>query len=138
MTAPPDDPAVALGPDAAFAANVRDGRLWLQHCTACGAYIFYPRVLCPRCGATDLTWLPASGRGTIHSRAVLHRRQTPGSDRPPQHAIVLIDLEEGPRLMSRLPGIAPEDIRIGAPVRARIEIAEAGPVILFDRAETAA
>jgi len=129
-------PPEAAGPDAAFAAWVADGQLWLQVCDACGAHVFYPRVLCPACGATALDWQPASGRGTVHARAILHRKPKPGDDVPRDHAVVIVELEEGPRLMSRLPGVPSKDIRIGMPVIARIEDAtdEDGPVVLFEPA----
>ncbi len=127
----------AVGPDAAFRLNVAEGRLWLQHCAGCGSHIFYPRVLCPHCGAADPQWVPASGRGVVYSRAVLHRKPKPGTDLPDTHAIVLVDLEEGPRLMSRLPGVAADDIRIGMAVQGRIEQTEGGPIVVFDPAEGA-
>ena len=126
------------GPDAAFQAHVADGRLWLQHCRDCGDALFYPRVLCPHCASRDLEWRPASGRGRVYSKAVLRVRVKPGDPRPPFHALVLVDLPEGPRLMSRLPGVAPDDIHIGMAVTARIEGEDGEHVVVFEPSEEAA
>lgn len=126
------------GPDAAFQAHVADGRLWLQHCRDCDRAVFYPRVLCPHCGSLDLEWRPASGRGTVHSKAVLRNKPKPGDPRPPYHVLVLVDLAEGPRMMSRLPGLAPEEITIGMPVTARIEGSDGQHVVVFEPGEEAA
>jgi uncharacterized OB-fold protein len=136
MTGERGEPAAdAVGSDRAFAAHVSDGRLWLQRCGACGACVFYPRALCSACGASRLDWFPASGRGVVYARAALHRRARPGDPPPQPHCVVLVDLEEGPRLMSRLPGLAAEAVRIGMAVRARIEAGADAPVVVFDPVE---
>ncbi|WP_243612484.1 Zn-ribbon domain-containing OB-fold protein [Shimia aestuarii] len=117
------DPAVApaSGPDHEFQTHVADGKLWLQHCKDCDTAIFMPRVLCPSCASLALEWRPASGLGTIYSQATLRPRAKPGAPERPPHSVVLVDLDEGPRMMSHLPGVSPEDIHIGMRVRARID-----------------
>lgn len=122
-TSPP-----ALGPDAEFRRRAEAGEFALQRCAECESWIFQPRMLCPHCGSGRLDWRAASGRGHIHSVAVLKRRPEKGGDR----ALVLIDLAEGPRMMSRLPDTPPEKIAIGMPVRARILAQDTGPVVVFD------
>ena len=118
------------GPDQAFQQHIADGRLWLQYCTDCAKAVFMPRLLCPHCSSLVLEWRPVSGRGTVHTVTVLHQRAKP--DRPERHAIILVDLDEGVRMMSRLPTIAPDRIRIGMRVKARIE-GEAGThTVVFD------
>ena len=124
------DPIPTAGPDAEFLRRLGAGEFCLQRCADCAGWVFYPRVLCPRCGGDRLEWRPASGRGTVYSRAVLQRRPEKGGP----HAIVLVELEEGPRMMSRLPGTDAAEIRIGQPVTARIEPGEDGPVVVFDPA----
>ena len=118
------------GPDEAFQSHVADGRLWLQFCTDCDAAVFMPRILCPHCSSLSLEWRPASGRGTIYSLTVLHRRSKPGEPER-HHALVLVDLDEGPRMMSHLPDAPPEDIRIGMRVRARIEGEDGARAVVF-------
>ncbi|MEZ5714177.1 MAG: OB-fold domain-containing protein [Paracoccaceae bacterium] len=129
------DSAPTTGPDREFQARVADGRLWLQRCADCGAAIFMPRVICPHCASTALSWAPASGLGTVYSRTTLRPRAKPGEAPRPPHSIVLVDLDEGPRMMSHLPGIAPEDIRIGMRVRARIEGEAGSHLVTFQPGE---
>ena len=97
-------------------AGCREGELRLQQCDACGKFQFYPRVLCAHCGHRDLSWRRASGRGAVASYSVVHR---PISDAYPAPLIIaLVDLEEGPRMMSSLVDIAPEEVQVGAVVQA--------------------
>ncbi len=125
------------GPDQAFQEHVADGRLWLQYCDDCGEAVFMPRILCPHCSSLSLQWRPASGRGTVHTLTVLHKRSKPGEPEKQNHAIILVDLDEGPRLMSHMPGTAPEEIRIGMRVRARIEGEDGARAVVFDPEEDA-
>jgi uncharacterized OB-fold protein len=87
----------------------------IQKSRSTGGYVFYPRVAEPGTGATDLEWVPACGRGTVYSTTTI--RQKPPA---PNYNVALIALEEGPRMMSRVDGIAPEAVRIGMAVTARI------------------
>ncbi|MCC6000287.1 MAG: OB-fold domain-containing protein [Pararhodobacter sp.] len=132
MTTPPPkatpDAAPEAGPDAVFRRHLEAGEFALQQCGDCGIRVFQPRMLCPACGSDRLDWQPVSGRGRIHSRAVLKQRPEKGGDR----AIVLVDLAEGPRMMSRLPDTPAQDIVIGMAVRARILQGEEGPAVVFD------
>jgi uncharacterized OB-fold protein len=116
-------------PDAAFRRHLEEGRFMLQRARGSGRYIFYPRVVEPGTGATDLEWVEASGNGTVHSTTVV-RNKPP----VPDHNVALIDLEEGVRMMSRVEGIAPDAVRIGMKVRARILFGEDGPILVFDPA----
>jgi uncharacterized protein len=105
------------GPEQTYFEALRSGKFTIQHCRACGRHVFYPRVLCPHCGATRLDWVAASGRGSVYSSSIVRRKAEAGGD----YNVALIDLEEGPRLMSRVDDIALDQIRIGMKVRARIE-----------------
>ena len=93
-----------------------------------GRYIFPPRVAAPGSGAS-WEWSEASGRGTVYSVSIVHPR-------PPEqpYNVVLVDLAEGPRLMSRVEGVAPDAVTIGMAVTARIAITADGPLLLFDPA----
>ena len=66
-----------------------------------------------------MTSVESSGRGTIHSFVVAHHPPLPPFEYP--HVVVLVELEEGTRLVSRLVGTAPDDVRIGMPVAVEIE-----------------
>ena len=116
-----------------FLAFLGQGRFMLQRSRASGEYVFFPRVAAPRSGLRDLEWVEVSGRGTVYSTIVVRTR-------PPQapYNVALIDLAEGPRLLSRVEGLAPQDVRIGMPVRARVSEAEGRPLLVFDPVSEAA
>jgi uncharacterized OB-fold protein len=87
-------------------------------------------VLCPHCGHGELDWVDASGQGTVYATTVIRRRPEQG---PPCN-LCLVDLEEGVRLTSRVEGLAPEAVRIGMAVKARIAEEDGAPLVVFDPA----
>ena len=104
------------GPDAIYADYLAAGVFMIQRCGACGAYIFHPRLLCTSCGAPEPAFVAAAGHGTVYSTTVQRRKPEQGGDLN----LALVDLVEGPRLMSRVDGIAPDAVAIGMAVTARI------------------
>lgn len=126
----PADTAGA-SPERAFFDALADGRFLLQHCPACERGVFYPRVQCPRCGCGDLEWREASGRGSVYATSVVRRRPEQG----PPYNVALIDLAEGPRMMSRVEGVAPEAVRIGMAVAASVDRSGDAPRVVFRPAE---
>jgi uncharacterized OB-fold protein len=131
MTDPATNDFAGPGPDAVYRDNLAAGKLALQICAACcGNQIFPPRAMCPHCGSTDLRWQAASGAGTVYSTTVVRDRPENGGDRN----IALIDLAEGARLMSRVEGVPPDQVRIGMAVKARIAKTDTGPLLVFDPA----
>lgn len=104
-----------MNPEQDYFEHVAAGRFMIQKSRSTGGHVFYPRVAEPGTGAADLEWVAACGRGTVYSTTTI--RQKPPT---PNYNLALIDLEEGPRMMSRVDGIAPEDVGIGMPVIARI------------------
>ncbi len=120
------------GPDAVFAAFLADGRFMLQQCDECKKHVFYPRVLCPHCGSPKLSWQPASGQGTVYSTTVVRRKPEQGGD----YNVALVDLHEGPRMMSRVDGISPHEVAIGMAVRAQIvDEPKKGKLLVFTLAQ---
>lgn len=106
----------AVGPFARWHANLADGRIELQRCAACGHVPFPPRRVCPACGCADLPWHPASRHGTVHAFTIVARPVEQGGP----YNVVLVDLEEGPRLMSRVEGVPDDALHIGLKVTAEI------------------
>ena len=92
----------------------RKGELLLQRCLDCAEFQFYPRIMCSSCGGGNLEWQPSSGKGIVASFTVVQRGIT--TDYPAPYVVALIDLEEGPRMMSSLTGVAAEQVRVGAAV----------------------
>jgi uncharacterized protein len=90
------------------------GELAYQFSHAAGRAVFYPRVLCPFTGSDQLEWRISKGLGTVYATTVVH----PPENKP--FNVALVDCDEGFRLMSRVEGIAPEQVRIGQRVRLRV------------------
>jgi hypothetical protein len=100
-------------PDADSAAlwdGLRRGKLLLQHCRACGHAQYYQQAACRACGSDALEHRPASGRGRVHSFSVVHRAPGPefASDTP--YAVILVELQEGPRMISRMTNCDPNTV----------------------------
>ncbi|MEN6616880.1 MAG: Zn-ribbon domain-containing OB-fold protein, partial [Syntrophorhabdus sp.] len=87
----------------------------LRKCRACGQYHFYPRDFCPSCFSFDVEWVKSSGRGTVYSVTICHVPAAGFKDVAPYN-LVLVELEEGPRMMSNIVGCPNDDIKIGMPV----------------------
>ncbi len=98
---------------------VREGRLDIQRCAACGRHVFYPRAVCPHCGAAHLEWVTASGRGVVYAFTVVHRAPPAFAEEAP-YVVALVDLEEGARMMTRLVGVDAGDVAVGRPVKLSI------------------
>lgn len=105
--AAPDD--AQPSPAAAWVAACRDGRLAFQRAPG-GSAVFPPRLAEPGTGA-PLTWATSAGRGAVHAATVVRRRGEPPA------SVVLVDLDEGFRMMSAVVGVGPEDVRVGQRVR---------------------
>ena len=96
-----------------------EGVLRLQKCSQCGNFQFYPRVICSHCGADQPDWVDASGHGTIASFSIVRRAITKAYDAP--YVVALIDLDEGPRMMSNVIGCDPDAVAIGQRVSVTFE-----------------
>jgi len=103
-----------------FWDGIAEGRLRLQRCRACERYVFYPRSVCPHCMAAGLEWTDATGRGAVHAFTVVHRAP-PGFTEDAPYVVAMIELEEGPRMLTRLLDVAPGDAEIGMKVEVAIE-----------------
>jgi uncharacterized OB-fold protein len=115
------------GPDVQYHRFLADGRFMIQRCRTSGRYVFYPRVAEPLSGATDLEWIEASGRGIVYSTTTVRPRPP-----APNYNVALIDLAEGPRMMSRVDGIPPEQVQIGMAVTAKIITEGGAPIVVFE------
>jgi uncharacterized OB-fold protein len=106
-----------IAPAARYRQALEQGRLDLQRCESCHSAVFPPRVLCPVCSSESLAWETSSRAGTVYSTSTLAPR-----DEPP-YTVVLVDLDEGPRVMAVAVG-AHE--RIGARTILNVENAADG------------
>ena len=93
------------------------GELLLQRCRDCGKPYFYPRPVCPACGSTDVEWFRASGRATLYSYVINHRPAR-GFEAEAPYAIAVVELAEGPRMMTNVVGCpqTPEALQLDMPL----------------------
>ncbi|WP_188771450.1 Zn-ribbon domain-containing OB-fold protein [Novosphingobium endophyticum] len=115
-----------IQPEAEWRAHLEEGRFMIQRSRSTGGHVFYPRVAHPGTGADDLEWVEASGKGTVHAVTVVRKKDPADS-----YNVVLVDLAEGPRLMSRVDAIAVDEVKIGMAVRARIIDEGHKPLLVF-------
>ncbi len=93
-----------------FWAAARDHKLKIQKCRSCGNHWFPPSEHCPECLSADHDWIEASGRGRVFSFVTYQRLYNKGWEGEVPYVVALIELDEGPRLLSNLTGIAPENV----------------------------
>ncbi|MFJ8926346.1 Zn-ribbon domain-containing OB-fold protein [Streptomyces sp. NPDC102364] len=89
------------------------GRLLLRHCGSCGRDHHYPREFCPFCWSEDGRWVDASGRATLYTWSVVHRNDLPPFGGRTPYTAAVVDLAEGPRMMTEIVECAEADLRMG-------------------------
>lgn len=123
---------VGGGVQARYEGALAQGRFEIQRCNVCSTYVFYPRQVCPHCGAGDLAWVAPSGLGTVYSTTTVR------IDPRRPYDVSLIDLDEGVRLMSRIVDTAAGEVRIGQRVRARVQQNDGKVLLVFETSGDAA
>ncbi len=121
----------AKGPDQLFQRALAEGEILLPKCDDCGAYHFFPRVLCPHCHGAAISWKQATGKGRVYTTTVVRRSQNRGGD----YNVCMVELQEGVRMMSRVEDIAPGEVAIDMAVTAFVGEAEGAPAVLFKPSE---
>jgi len=125
----PTSPMLPLiTPDTAFFwAGTAAGELRIQRCARCGALRHPPGPMCPACGeASDGGYTVAAGTGEVFSYVVHHHPPVPGKRLP--MVVALVQLPEGVRILGEMPGVRPDQVRIGLPVR--VTFTQAGDMAL--------
>ncbi|MEW6776017.1 MAG: OB-fold domain-containing protein [Bdellovibrionota bacterium] len=102
---------------APFWEATKNKKLLLQWCARCERPIHYPREFCPHCLSTELSWRESAGHGTVYAVSVMHKPGNPMMAVRVPYAVVLVDLDDGVRLLSNVAGCKPEDVRVGMKVR---------------------
>lgn len=109
---------VADEASAPFYEGARRRQLVLARCGRCGRWRLPGREHCPDCWSTEVVYVPASGRGTLYSFGVMHQKLVPGfEDRVPYH-FAIVELDEGPRLVTNIVGLPDNALRVGMRVEA--------------------
>ena len=95
----------------------RERRLLIRRCNACGEAYFYPRSFCPKCWSEEVAWEEASGRATLYTWSVVHRNDLPPFPERVPYVAAVVDLDEGPRMMTNVEGCSFDDLRVGMPLQ---------------------
>lgn len=113
------------------------GELAVQRCAEC-TELRYPTALrCPRCLSPEWAWIPLSGRGEVLSYVVVHQKYNAAwADRVPYN-VCLVQLEEGPRMISNVVPLTDADVRVGMPVRVTFEHDDGVAIPRFELDDTA-
>ena len=121
----------SIGPEQQFKNYLTEGKFMIQKSKSLNEFFFHPRVAFPGTGERDLEWVEASGNGIVYSTSCNRRLPEKGGD----FNISLITLQEGPRMMAKIEGMAPDQVVIGQKVKARISSLKGEPAIIFDIVE---
>jgi uncharacterized OB-fold protein len=118
---------------APFWSGTLDRKLLVQECSVCGQRQLYGRSLCTNCHSAALNWIESNGKGTIYSRTIIRQNPNRSFKHMIPFVVALIDLDEGPRLMSNVIGTPAEEVQIGARVRVMFEpVSDAASLPLFE------
>jgi hypothetical protein len=117
QTRPPQPQVDALS--APFWDACRRGALEVSACEDCDHLFLPPGPCCPRCWSPRLATREVSGRGRVWSFVVYRRTYHPGMPAP--YVVALVELDEGPRLISNIVGCAPEEVVVDMPVCVRFD-----------------
>jgi uncharacterized OB-fold protein len=112
-----------------FWDNCQSGVLYFQKCTSCGVWRFLPRYLCAHCSSFEYEWAPSNGRGSIFSWTVTHQAFHPAFAADIPYAAIVVALDEGVRLASRLINCSVDEIALDMPVEVKF-VSIAGDFIL--------
>jgi uncharacterized protein len=124
MTAEPDRALPAVTDlTRPFWEAATDGRLAIQLCQACGYYNHPPKPLCDRCQSGDLRFEDVSGDGTVWSFTVMHQKSIAGFQDSVPYVTALVELVEQKHLLlvTNLPGVSAENVKVGMRVKVSFE-----------------
>ena len=93
------------------------GRLLIRRCGSCGRAHHYPREFCPHCWSEEVAWEEASGRAVLYTWSTIHRNDLPPFGERTPYVAAVVDLAEGPRMMTQVVECAGEELRAGLPLR---------------------
>ena len=111
-------------------AELDKGNFVIAQCQSCSKFHYFPRESCPFCGSGEVVFVAPKGTGVVYSYTAVARKAEAGGD----YNVVLVDLDEGVRLMSRVEGVDPHSVKIGQRVKARVQVTDGKGLVLFDLA----
>jgi uncharacterized OB-fold protein len=99
-----------------FWEGCQQGKLLLQYCSECHQYQFYPRLYCMQCSSNTLRWVEANGYGVIYSYTIIHQNKSPEFAHDTPYNVAIVQLEEGPRMLSNIVDVGATELRVDLPV----------------------
>jgi len=109
------------GTSGEFYGFCKAGELRFQRCNDCATWRHVPREICPECASFDWEWAASTGRGTVFTWTVVARALHPAFADAVPYAPIVVELEEGVRLLSEMVDCAPEELEIDMPVEVVFE-----------------
>ncbi len=100
-----------------FFQSCRDHAMRLQRCDDCGSHRYYPSAVCPVCQSFAFEWMPVSGNATVYTFTVVHRAPNDVWAQDVPYVYALVQLAEGPMMVTNVVECRPDDVRIGMPLR---------------------
>ncbi|MFB7936007.1 Zn-ribbon domain-containing OB-fold protein [Streptomyces sp. NPDC056049] len=125
MTATPDIDAFTR----AYWDAAAEGRLLIRRCRACARPHHYPREFCPHCWSEDVVWEPATGRATLYTWSVVHRNDLPPFDARVPYVAAVVDLAEGPRMMTEVVDVPEDALRVDMELEVAFRTGEGGVAV---------
>ncbi|OBJ89925.1 Zn-ribbon domain-containing OB-fold protein [Mycobacterium asiaticum] len=122
-----DHPTIDLDSQAWWSA-VQDRELMVNTCRSCGQASLYSRPFCPHCWSEEVNLAPASGRARLYTWSVVHQNAAPFDARTP-YVLAMVDLEEGPRVMSVVENCRVEDLRADLPLAVAFRTGDDGFIV---------
>ncbi|AKD95638.1 OB-fold domain-containing protein [Rhodococcus erythropolis] len=126
MTGPVPVPTPATAP---YWEGAQRGELTIQRCESCTQHYFYPRPFCPFCNSDDVVWTSVSGRARLVSYVINHRPIPPFDPTTPI-IVALVELDEGPYLMSNVIGVAADPGSLPLDLELEVTFVERGDMKL--------
>ena len=121
--------------DREYWAGCARGEFMLQRCADCKAFRHPPRPMCPKCRSMRAEWVASKGAGEVHSYTVVHHPSAPALREAVPYGIVLVEMDEGPRIISNMIDVPPGDLHIG--MRVRVAFREVAPGVALPKFERA-
>lgn len=100
--------------------SLKQHAIKIQRCNDTGKYFFYPRGLSPFTLSDNVSWESVTGRGTLHSFTIVYAMRAPGFAEEVPYVVAIVELDEGPKMMTNLVDVEPEPSKIA--IGSRVEI----------------
>ena len=105
-----------------FWDGCREGRFRIRYCNACARSHFYPRPFCPKCWSDDVEWRDAAGTGILYTYSIVRQNDLPPFHERVPYVAAIVELDEGPRVMTNIEGCELDALEVGMRVRADYKV----------------